>query len=248
MAKSSYIRDWSPVPASRYREAQQAERGYWSEKHRLDLSRSAGYWFHAGYKKWSKRRALLDPFRVRKFRPENFQIPADEMEGSRVLDVGCGPVSKALSLVHCATVSAVDPLLNVYREMQPFGWDYFETAASVGAEELPFDDRSFDFVYCRNVLDHTRDADQVLREIVRVMPAQGQLLLDCDSRYGRGGGPAHPYAWTTETLQARVFEQFDPVTPISVRTTVGAWDGRGQRPAQVVRQWVCRLRLKPPTV
>ena len=177
---------------------------------------------------------MLDPFRVRKFRrPENFQIPADEMEGSRVLDVGCGPVSKALSLVHCATVSAVDPLLNVYREMQPFGWDYFETAASVGAEELPFDDRSFDFVYCRNVLDHTRDADQVLREIVRVMPAQGQLLLTCDSRYGRGGGPAHPYAWTTETLQARVFEQFDPVTPISVRTTVGAWDGRGQRPVRI---------------
>ena len=216
MGQSNYIGDWSPVPTSRYQQAQQAERSYWSLKDRQLLSLRAKYAFYAGYYEWSEHRALCDPFCVRDSKPENFQIPADEMEGSRVLDVGCGPASRALSLVHCATVCAVDPLLDVYREMQPFGWDYFETLDPAGAEELPFDDCSFDFAYCRNVLDHTQNADEVLDQIARVLRPRGQLLLNCDTRHGRGGGAAHPYAWSTKSLEARIFDQFEPVTSISL--------------------------------
>jgi SAM-dependent methyltransferase len=243
MDQTGYIRDWSPIPASRYEEAQQSERGFWSRKDRRILNLEARYYFYAGYYQWSKHRALCNPFCVRESMPGNFQIPAAEMQGSRVLDVGCGPASQALSLVHCASVCAVDPLLDTYREMQPFGWEFFETVHSVGAEELPFDDGGFDFAYCRNVLDHTRNADEVLSEITRVLHPHGQLLLDCDTRHGRGGGPSHPYAWTIETLEARIFDQFEPVIPVSLRDYAETAVGRELSRGQVVR-WICRLRRK----
>jgi SAM-dependent methyltransferase len=243
VARTSYIRDWSPVPKSRYQEALQAEHGFWSNKDRQLLNLRAKYAFYGGYYEWSKHRDLCDPFRVRDSSLDNFHVPAEEMEGSRVLEVGCGPASRALSLVHCARVCAVDPLLAVYREMQPFGWDFFEAVASVGAEELPFDNGSFDFVNCRNVLDHTQNADEVLSEIVRVLHPGGQLLLNCDTRHGSGGGAAHPYAWSTETLEARVFAEFEPVTPISLFDYSELPEADQLSPGQVVR-WVCRLRRK----
>ncbi|MEK6276632.1 MAG: class I SAM-dependent methyltransferase [Actinomycetota bacterium] len=243
MDHTSYIRDWSPVPTSRYQQAQQTEHRYWSLQDRRLLNLEAKYYFYAGHYEWTRHRVLLNPFCVRDSSPGNFQIPADEMEGCLVLDVGCGPASDTLSLVHCASVCAVDPLLDVYREMQPFGWEFFKTLASVGAEELPFDDGEFHFAYCRNVLDHTQNADEVLREIARVLHPRGQLLLACDARHGRGGGPPHPYAWSIETLETRVFGQFEPVTPITLlddtKTPVGREQSRGQR----VR-WVCRVRRK----
>jgi SAM-dependent methyltransferase len=243
VTKTSQIREWSPVPHGRYQQALQAEHGYWSNKDPQVLNLRARDAFYAGYYEWTRHGNLCDPFRVSASSLDNFHIPAAEMEGSRVLDVGCGPASRALSLVHCARVYAVDPLIDAYREMQPFGWDRFEAVYSVGAEELPFEDGSFDYAYCRNVLDHTQDADAVLSEITRVLLADGQLLLNCDTRDEAGGGEAHPYAWTTETLEARIFAEFDPVTPIALFDYSELPDVDRLRPGQLVR-WVCRLRRK----
>ena len=43
-------------------------------------------------------------------------------------------------------------------------------------EGLPFENRSFDLVYCRAVLHHARDLMQLCREISRVMKRNGVLL------------------------------------------------------------------------
>jgi SAM-dependent methyltransferase len=242
MGRTSYVRDWSAVSPDRYREAQEAERAYWRAEDPRWLYVNAAYQFYAGYYQWHEHRDLHDPFRVNPASPRNFQIPAEEMEGRRVLDVGCGPQTHSLSLVHCAEVHAVDPLADFHRELQPFGWEHFGSVTAAGAEELPFEDGTFDFVHCWNVLDHVRDAGRVLGEIGRVLAPDGQLLLGCDVRPRRGGGSPHPYHWTREALEERLLAEWEPVTPIQLLDELRNPIAPGQDLDLIM--WSARLRRR----
>jgi 2-polyprenyl-3-methyl-5-hydroxy-6-metoxy-1,4-benzoquinol methylase len=48
--------------------------------------------------------------------------------------------------------------------------------AQTWGEQLPFDDASFALVYCRQVLHHAKDLQQLCREITRVLRPGGMLL------------------------------------------------------------------------
>ena len=244
MSDIGYISDWSPVPTSRYEQAQKKEKEYWSLKDGALLTLHAQNYFYAGYYEWMKHRDLLNPFCVRPSRPHNFQIPGDAMEGKAILDIGCVPISPAISLVHCAKVHVVDPLVDFYKEIQPFGWEFFTSVSSAGAEQLPFDDHSFNFVHCWNVLDHTQNADKVLGEIVRVLIPRGQFLLGCDLRDERCGGIAHPYKWSIDTFEARIFQHFEPVMTVTFIDENNRPASREQCQGKIPR-WVCRLQKKP---
>jgi SAM-dependent methyltransferase len=237
----SYVTDWSPVSDPRYEEAQGKEREYWSSQDREVLTLSAKYYFYAGHYEWTENRGLLNPFRADPSRPANFQISSEAMEGSTVLDIGCGPTSPSLSLVHCATVHVLDPLVDLYRELQPFGWEFFGSVSATGAEQLPFDSESFHFVHCSNALDHVQDADAVLREIARVLLPGGLLLFECHTRGAVGAGKAHPYLWSVEALEGRLLADYAPVEEPTVVERVGgppsSRDGQDR-----VLSWVGCLR------
>ncbi|MCH7474674.1 MAG: class I SAM-dependent methyltransferase [Gemmatimonadetes bacterium] len=157
---------------------------------------------------------------------------------------GCGPTSPTLSLVHCADVHVLDPLLDLYQEIQPFGWEFFASLSPCGAERLPFEKHTLDFVHCANVLDHTRDAEEILTEIGRVLRPGGQLLFSCDVRSIPGGGAPHSYNWDTETLEERIFSQFDPLTSVSLFDEASQCAvPRDTDPGRELL-WVCRLRKK----
>src|SRR5579872_5343955 len=147
----TYIDDWSPVPASLHREAQVEERDWWQHQDRNILQLTAKYHFYAGYYDWTRHRRLLNPFCIRPDGPSNFQISNDAIAGKRMLDLGCGPISESISLVHCAEVHAIYPLMEFYQQLQPFGWDFYCSAIGARAEQLPFATGSFDYVYCRNM-------------------------------------------------------------------------------------------------
>jgi SAM-dependent methyltransferase len=241
--RSSYVSDWSPVSPARYSEAQDAERAYWSMEDPQHLFLQAAYHVYAGYYAWKEHRALLDPFGVNPASHRNFQIPSSAMAGRSVLDVGCGPMTHSLALVHCAEVHAVDPLADFHRERQPFGWDFFRSVSAVGAEELPFQSGRFDFVYCWNVLDHVRDAGRALSEIGRVLADDGELLLGCDVRPRGGGGSAHPYKWTREALEEQVLAEWTPATPIRLLDDLRNPIAPDQpEPRQIM--WASRLRRR----
>lgn len=97
----------------------------------------------------------------------------------RVLDVGCGTGAFLQELlISCPTlrVAGVDPcaeMLAIARkrlgsevEIRP-GW----------AEQLPFEDNSFDAVTSSSVFHYIRQPEQALREMDRVLVPGGQLLV-----------------------------------------------------------------------
>jgi ubiquinone/menaquinone biosynthesis C-methylase UbiE len=101
---------------------------------------------------------------------------ADIAPGQNVLDLGTGTGNAALLAARAgADVTAVDPsprLLEVARERVRAG-----TFAVAKAEDLPFDDRTFDRVLSLFAVIFTEDPQQAATEILRVLKPDGKALI-----------------------------------------------------------------------
>jgi ubiquinone/menaquinone biosynthesis C-methylase UbiE len=96
--------------------------------------------------------------------------------GQSVLDLGTGTGNAALLAARAgANVTAVDPsrrLLEVARERVQHG-----TFAVAKAEDLPFDDRTFDRVLSLFAVIFSEEPEQAAREILRVLKPDGKALI-----------------------------------------------------------------------
>jgi SAM-dependent methyltransferase len=96
--------------------------------------------------------------------------------GSRVLDVGCGPGGLATALAEVVgqeNVAAVDPsppFVSVCRARLPTA-----DVRVAGAEELPFDDDSFDAAFAQLVVNFMSDAERGVGEMKRVVEPGGSV-------------------------------------------------------------------------
>ena len=100
----------------------------------------------------------------------------------RVLDVGCGPVSHVgtRSDRWIVEVTGVDPLADHYRALcREFGLEQQALTWQGEVEALTglFPEDSFDIVYCRNALDHTRDPLLGIHQMVKVLRADGACWM-----------------------------------------------------------------------
>lgn len=132
------------------------------------------------------------------------------LKGKSVLDVGCacGSIVKGLAKAG-AVVQGID--VNAYMIGLAVGSDPgMGKVLHVGsAEELPFEDGSFDAVHCAQVAEHWEPGlvPKILGEIVRVLKPGGYFFncLDTEEMYARQGrkleteDPTHwcvkPKAW-----------------------------------------------------
>jgi ubiquinone/menaquinone biosynthesis C-methylase UbiE len=99
---------------------------------------------------------------------------------SRVLDVGSGPGVLATEVARRCLRGQVVALDQSAERSSQAGMRLarYGGYSLVGdANILPFEDGSFDLVYCRFVLEYVRDPEQAVREMVRVCRPGGRVLL-----------------------------------------------------------------------
>lgn len=102
-------------------------------------------------------------------------VTSSDLEGKRVLEVGCGPMG-VIYFTPGAMRVGIDPLAREYMESFNFSTRGVHLIASMG-EHLPFAGGSFDVVVIGNVLDHVNQPNLTLDEICRVLKPGGRVIL-----------------------------------------------------------------------
>lgn len=126
--------------------------------------------------------------------------------GQRVLDVGSGPGALTAELVRrigAASVSAVDPsevFVTAVRERHGV------SARRAAAEQLPFEDRSFDAALAQLVVHFMEDPVGGLVEMARVTRGGG-VVAACVWDHAGGGGPLSLFWEVARDLDPQVEDE-----------------------------------------
>jgi ubiquinone/menaquinone biosynthesis C-methylase UbiE len=113
-------------------------------------------------------------------KPFSLFVDFDALAGKDVLDVGIGSGIATQMLAEAgANVTGVDltdwAVETTRRRLDAFGLE--ADVRQADAEQLPFDDASFDLVFSWGVIHHSSDMDRALSELVRVTRPGGQIVL-----------------------------------------------------------------------
>lgn len=144
------------------------------------LQRLAAVYSQRQYSVYSRLKVSLEPRG-----PASLYAVAGEyiLEGSRLLDLGCRDAShlcRLLELANCVGVG-IDPLAeHVQQAEQLIAEKELNARAAVVrgvAERLPFPDRHFDVVWCRDVISVLNEPLGALTEVGRVLAASGVAIV-----------------------------------------------------------------------
>jgi SAM-dependent methyltransferase len=128
--------------------------------------------------------------------------------GLRVLDVGCGVKPYLPYFGGAVEYVGVDVADNPLAELQG------------AVEELPVEDSSFDVVLCLQVLEHTEDPAQAVRELHRVTRPGGRVLASTHGTQVYHPLPVDHWRWTHTGLE-RLFERNGEWRSVSVSPGAG---------------------------
>jgi len=130
---------------------------------------------------------FIEPFKIR-FRRN--ALDAERIfKGKRCFDAGCGNGRGSLFMLMngAAQVHAFDISGKNVESTRKFAaeFGFANIQAQQGSlERLPFQDESFDFIWCNGVIMHTEHPNQCLSELARILKTSGQMWLYI---YGSGG-------------------------------------------------------------
>lgn len=120
--------------------------------------------------------------------------------------------SKPLKVLHVAPEQAFYKRFKNQKNLTYITTDLYSPLADVKADlcTLPFEDDSFDVIFCNHVLEHIPDDAQAMRELYRVMKKGGWGIFQVPQDINR----AHTFEDDTITDPAertRIFGQYDHV-------------------------------------
>ena len=95
---------------------------------------------------------------------------SNKLTGTTILDLGSGTGAAEKQLVGYK-VTALDP------DERMLSLNNFSNKIIGSAEALPFDDKSFDSIYCAFVWRNVSDTDKAFEEIKRVLKDDGKFVL-----------------------------------------------------------------------
>ena len=106
-----------------------------------------------------------------------------DLKGLSILDFGSGEGVTADHYAADNSLTAVEPS----EEMLANAWKDHEYTQIVGdiSALSRFDDDSFDFIICHNVLEYIDDKQTVIRELARVLKPGGRISIVKHNRAGR---------------------------------------------------------------
>jgi SAM-dependent methyltransferase len=118
--------------------------------------------------------------------------------GLKAIDVGCGPVTMLRwgALNWRMEVTGVDPLIDLYEVLAArHGFDSAQDALpkhrlSIMGEDMLMHirERSFDFIYTNNALDHALRPEVVMDNILRIVAPGGRAAISLATREGTRQG------------------------------------------------------------
>ena len=106
-----------------------------------------------------------------------------QLSGKRILDFGSGIGVTADHYAEGNEVVAVEPSEESIRQR----WEEHHYCQIIGSTDAlrQISDKSFDVIFCHNVLEYAPDREEILREFCRLLKPQGILSLVKHNRPGR---------------------------------------------------------------
>tara|TARA_B100001559_G_C16452752_1_gene600126 strand:- start:626 stop:1450 length:825 start_codon:yes stop_codon:yes gene_type:complete len=168
----------------------------------------------------SKTLTRMDQFHTRGIKANkeltNLVTPKKSMH---ILDIGCGIGGPAryLASEYGCRVTGID-LINSYIEVANMltklcHLDSLVSFRHANALNLPFNDNSFDMVWCQNVSMNIEDKDTFYDEIARVIVNDG-YLVSTEMSAGKNNSPYYPLPWARGPEISFLCSQIDMRTKI----------------------------------
>lgn len=128
----------------------------------------------------------------------------------KILDLGCGPTCITRLLPDCIKYG-IDPLA---KKLGIAGQTIGGVKVIEGkGEKIPYGNKHFELVVCRNVIDHAQNPHKIINEVLRVLKPNGYFMLSCyvytpfivnlkivSEKFGFLRNMEHPHSFTSDSL------------------------------------------------
>ena len=116
------------------------------------------------------------------------ELKKAEINGKNILEIGCGGGGHSLYFKrYGAAVTAVDitpeRIISAAKKLRLLHSKCPEMCYLADAENLPFEDSTFDIVYSNGVLHHSESVEKCMSEVHRVLKKEGDAVIMLYSRH-----------------------------------------------------------------
>jgi ubiquinone/menaquinone biosynthesis C-methylase UbiE len=143
-------------------------------------------------KNWEENYKNIELINIRRIK---YQIPALDLTGKKVLDIGCwwGWFIR-YARNNEALVSGFDCEIGRIANAIEFLHD-IKGLCVASAEQMPYRTGIFNIVFCNHVMEHVASDDTMLREVKRVLTKKGILILAVPNDFSFAVLPFRPFRW-----------------------------------------------------